>query len=338
MNNLNEFVQGAEGETRLTGLLRYVYKSRILNTSREGGVYDELNTLATGQKISAQGVMLYNSIGNDLASYVARDANPATATRGEADNISTLTKLVHMHNYFEAENDITYIVEAKGLKRLIDLTDGQITADTFSDNNVETIKTKKALILSIVESAYNATNEAEIENYKRSAITSEFVSGLFNYILENQYTKLTNTKPTYQYVTYSFGNDDAATLALADYASLNVVERDGLEGMLDALSYISANPSAMKANSAAIKDCFAKMGTETGKNSHLAQALYLTEAHQYIAMIRNPLILNSGEMFVPTDETTCDPAVDNNIYSNTFSFKAYGEYIHEFLSGATIVI
>lgn len=337
MSNLSEFTQGADGEVRLTGLLRYVYKSHILNTSLDGS-YDEYNTLASGQKITAQGVMLVNSLGNDLSSYVARDAN-ATTIKGEADRIATLSKIVHMQNYFEDGNDVTYQVEAKGLKRLLDLTTDQITATTFSDNNVETIKSKKNLIIGIVESAYNATNEANESDYKRSAIASEFVSGLFNYILENQYTKL-NSKAGYTYILFSFGNDDAETLVLSDYDELGIIERNGLEGVLDSLDYISASstPNSMKANSAAIKACFAKMGETDGNNSHIAQALYLTEAHQYLKVLRNPLILNSGEMFVPVDETTNDPMVANNVYSNTFSFKGYGEYIDSFLSGATISI
>ena len=341
MNNLNEFVQGTEGEIRLTGLLRYIYKSHILNTSLAGN-YDEYNTLTTGQKISAQGVMLNNSLGADLSSYIARDANALTPAKSDADKIATLSKLVHMHNYFEDEKDITYQVEAKGLKRLIDLTTDQITATTFSDNNIETIKSKKNLILNIVECAYNATNETDPALYKRSVITSEFVSGLFNYILENQYTKLDTTPKyaTYRYTLFSFGNDDAATLMLSDYNELDVVERDGLEGIIDSLSYIgtTSTPASMKANSESIKDCFTMMGKDAGNNSHLAQALYLTEAHQYIKLLRNPLVLNAGEMFVPVDETVTDPSVDNNIYSNTFSFKEYGEYIHTFLSGATILI
>ena len=341
MNNLNEFVKGAAGEDRLTGLLRFVYKSHILNTSL-AGEYDKYNTLDSGHKISAQGVMLKNSLGDDLSSYIARDANVATATKSEADKIATLSKLIHMHNYFEGEEenkiDITYQIEAKGLKRLIDLTTDQITANTFSDNNVETIKAKKGLILNIVECAYNATNETDEVNYKRSAITSEFVSGLFNYILENQYTKLDTTKPTYKYILFSFGNDDASSLVLSDYDELDKVERDGLEGIIDSLSYIgtTSTPASMKANSEAIKDCFVKMGRTAGNNSHIAQALYLTEAHQYIKLIRNPLVLNNGEMFVPVDETSNKPTENNNIYSNSFSFKAYGEYIHTFLSGVVI--
>ena len=337
MNNLNEFVQGSDGEVRLTGLLRYVYKSHILNTSLSGN-YQEFNVLPTGQKITAQGVMLFNSLGENLSSYVARDANKLT-TANNADRIASLSKIVNMQNYFEDSKDVTYQVEAKGLKRLIDLTTDQITSTTFSDNNIQTVKDKKNLILSVLDCAYNATNEANEADYKRSAIASEFVSGLFNYILENQYTKL-DTKPGYQYVLYSFGNADANTLVFSDYNSLGKVERDGLEGMIDSLNYIGASstPSSMKDNSAAIKACFAKMGQTNGNNSHLAQAIYLTEAHQYLKALHNPLILNSGEMFVPVDETTTVPTTDNNIYSNTFSFKGYGEYIDTFLSGATITI
>ena len=94
----------------------------------------------------------------------------------------------------------------------------------------------------------------------------------------------------------------------------------------------------MQANREQIRIKFAMMGEEPGKNAHMAQALYLTEAHQYLKALRNPAITNAGEQFVPVDETSKDPSVSNNIYSNTFSFKEYGERIANFLDGATIVI
>ena len=337
VNNMTDFAKGAEGEARLTGLLKFVYQSHIFNTS-QAGIYKQYNVI-DGHNVSAQGIMLYNSLGNDLSAYIARDADKLTPAKTALDKISTLSTIVHMENYFQDEVDITYQIEAKGLKNLVDLTDGQIDASTFNDNNVNTIKAKKALILGIVESAYNANGAADPAEYKRSAIVSEFISGLFNNILENQYTKL-ESKPTYQYVVFSFGNDDASALDITDYAELNKIERDGLEGMLDATDYISSTstPSSLQANREQIKAKFAMMGQEPGKNAHMAQALYLTEAHQYLLALRNPLVTNGGEMFVPVNETSKDPAVDNNIYSNTFSFKEYGERIDNFLNGATIII
>ncbi len=337
MNNMTDYARGTEGEAKVTGLLKFIYKSHIFNTS-QSGTYKQYNVV-DGHNVSAQGIMLYNSLGNDLSAYIAKDADKLTPAKVALDKISTLSTIIHMENYFDGENDITYQVEAKGLKTLVDLTDGQINATTFSDNDVNTIKSKKGLILGIIESAYNATNETDPSAYKRSAINSEFISGLFNTILENQYTKL-ETKPTYQYVVYSFGNDDASSLTLSDYTELNVIERNGLEGMLDSLDYIgsSATPSSMQANREQIRIKFAMMGQEPGKNAHMAQALYLTEAHQYLKNLRNPMITNAGEMFVPVDETSKDPNVSNNIYSNTFSFKEYGERIANFLDGATIII
>ena len=338
MNNLTDFVQGEGGEARLGGLLRFIYESRIFDTSRNNGVYKEYNVIS-GHNVSAQGIMLYNSLGSDLCAYVARDADSTTPAKEALDKIATFSTIIHMANYFEDEVNITSQVETRGLKRLIDLTNGQINANTFSDNSVETIKAKKSLILGIVESSYNTTNATDPAEYKRSAIVSEFISGLFNTILENQYTKLATDKPTYQYQVYSFGNDDAATLTLASYSDLNVIERDGLEGLLDSLQYITtANPHTLQANREQIKNCFTMMGRNPGENSHLAQALYLTEAHQYLLLLRNPLVTNGGEMFVPVNELSADPATDNNIYSNTFSFKEYGERIDNFLNGATILV
>ena len=245
-----------------------------------------------------------------------------------------------MHNYVHDAEDITYVVESKGLINLINTTDGNITADTFtSDTSVEGVKAKKAFILSIIENAYNSTGKTDPEDYQRSAIVSEFLSGLFNNILENQYTKL-DGKAGYTYVKFSFGNDDASTLVFSDYATLNVDEKNGLEGILDALDYIG-NPATMKTHVAELKQCFIKMGPSEDHNSNIARALYLTEAHQYFKNIRNPLLLDShGQMFLPIDETTCNVADDNNLYSYNdtfkFSFAAYGERIEAFLNEVVI--
>ena len=38
------------------------------------------------------------------------------------------------------------------------------------------------------------------------------------------------------------------------------------------------------------------------------------------------------EYFIPVDETTTDAEAPNNVYSNTFCFKEYGERVEAFLS------
>ena len=330
MTDLTSFISGATGEAKLEGLLRFIYESHIFNTHQDG-TYNAYNVI-DGRNISAQGIMLYKCLGDNLCDFIARDADPSTAAKDELDKMATLSKILHMHNY-EAIDIPTYHVEAKGLKKLVDTVGTSIDGSTFADNSIETIKAKKTLILSVVESSYNSDDEGH-----RSTIVSEFISGVFNNILENQYTKIDDNPATYVdyvYIPFSFGNDNAATLTLDDYSELSVIERDGLEGLLDALSYIG-NPLSMKSNRAEIRACFVKMGANPGENSHIAQALYLTEAHKYLMQLRNPLILNSGEQFVPVNEKSCNPLEDNNIYSNTFSFKEYGERIETFLEGAYI--
>lgn len=326
MNNITTFVEGASGEAKLEGLLKYIYTSHIFDTNKNNGEYHVANVVDE-HNITAQGIMLYNSLGNDLSSYIARDANPETAAKSAIDRIATLSKIVYMRNF---EDDLvdpvaTYHVEAKGLKSLLDATRNKITASTFEDKNVQTIKDNRDLISNIISSAYNADGEN-----RRSAIVSEFVSGLLNYIMENQYTTITGN-PTkyasYQFVTYSFGNDDAKTLVFSDYNDLNSVERDGAEGVIDSLQYITttATPSSLKAASTQLQACFTKMGGTPGNNSHVAQILYLSQAHP----ILKPFALYG---FTPVNELSKDPEVDNNVYSNTFSFKEYGERIGTFLA------
>ncbi len=339
MGNMTDFLKGEGGEEGLTGFMRFVYKSHIFNTSLDG-VYDKYN-LVDGHNITAQGILLYNSLGADLSAYIARDADDTTPEKTALDKIASLSKITHMHNYIHDAEDITYLVESKGLITLINKTDGNIDADTFtSDTSISGVKSKKALILDIIESSYNSTGKSNPEDYQRSAIVSEFISGVFNNILENQYAKLASDHPTYQYIPFAFGNDDAATLVFNDYRSLNVNERNGLEGILDSLDYIN-NPATMKANSAALKECFVKMGPDEDHNSNIARIIYLSEAHSLFLSLRSPFILDShGEEFVPIDETIADETLDNNLYSYNniykFSFANYGQRIEDFLNDIVI--
>ena len=340
MGNMTDFLKGEGGESGLQGFMRFIYKSHIFNTKLDG-TYDAYN-LVNGHNITAQGILLYNSLGDNLSAYIARDADSTTPERTALDKIATLSKIVHMHNYVHDAEDITYVVESKGLINLINTTDGNITANTFtSDTSIEGVKAKKAFILSIIENAYNSTGKTDPEDYQRSAIVSEFLSGLFNNILENQYTKL-DGKAGYTYVKFSFGNDDASTLVFADYSKLNVDEKNGLEGILDALDYLgTGDPLTIKTHVAELKQCFIKMGPNENHNSNIARALYLTEAHEYFKGLRKPYIINShGDQFLPIDETTCGVNDDNNLYSYNdtfkFSFAAYGQRIEDFLNDVTL--
>ena len=119
---------------------------------------------------------------------------------------------------------------------------------------------------------------------------SEFVSGFLNTILENQYSHIENDLLNdnvtrkyggYQYVTFSFGEDDPTQLSFESYDKLNAIERRGLKGLLDSLNYLSELASPVP-NFTAINSlvaCFEDMGATPETNSELARVLYLTEAH-----------------------------------------------------------
>ena len=358
MNNLKEFVNGSGDGKPLTGLLRFIYQSHIFNTSLSG-TYNAMNEIE-GRNVSARGILLYNSMGNDLHAYVARAVHDprevAVPAKEALDKMASLSKILAMKNYFDAEdNDITYQVESQGLKKLIELvdTDGkQINASTFSSNNIQDVKDRKDVILGIIECAYNATNKADPAEYQRSAIVSEFISGLFNTILENQYSKITNNPgsyPGYDYMAYGFGNDNAATLTIADYASLNKAERDGVEGILNCLDCFGSGTAiqiamSMIAHKDELKAYFAQMGQTPETNSIIARAIYLSEAHKYFKQLsENANVKDSGgNQFNCVDATTKDPTHTNNIYSYSeaykFSFKDYGERIDAFLNDAHITL
>ena len=353
INNLNDFIKAdsLEGSKGLKGLMKYLYDSHIFNTSQDG-VYNEYN-IVSGRKISAQGVLIINSLNDDLTTYIARGvADPRLAppeAKTTLDKMASMSKVFHMRHY----GDDTYLVESAGLSRLIDLVDGQITAETFGNtSDINTVKSKKALILSIVEASYNSTGKTDPAEYQRSTIVSEFISGVFNNILENQFKKITSSYPTYQYEIFAFGNDNASTLVFDDYASLNKIERDGLEGILNSLDYMEGGTplvvaANLKTHVSDLRSCFTLMGSEPGKNSEIAKVIYLSEVHEtfkniayYEVIPGTPAIHDShGNAFVPVDETSTDPTQTTptfNLYSNGFSFDWYGQYIEDFFNDVTI--
>lgn len=351
MSNMTQFVKDDTEDKCLPGLIRFIYNSHIFNTSLDGeyDVYNLVDRSGDGvyRKISARGILLYNSFGEDLRAYIARRANDPRlldpTVRYDLDKMSSLSVILNMESY----GDSTYLVESRGIKDLIFLTDGNIDASTFAVNNIETIKAKKNTILGIVEAAYNVYGvtldpaDPSIQ-YQRSAIVSEFISGVFNNILENQYNKITTTPAmaAYDYVAFSFGNDNASTLTFGDYDSLGEIERDGLDGVITALDYLSNNPATMRTKSAELKACFTLMGRHDSEaavqnNSWMARALYLTEAHNYFKALQNEHLLDShDEQFNPVDETSVDHTAGfpYNIYSDGFSFEQYGERIETFLN------
>ena len=338
INNLTEFVKTPQGVAGLKGVVKYVYKSYILNTNKEMENGYNQYYVVEGQQITAQGAVIVNSLGDSLTSYIARDADKTTDPSTKVEKISRISHLIHLDQYAEAETK-TYEVEAEGLINLVKSSDGKINDTTLSAEKIKDAdfrETTKPAILDVVASSYNATAELEEANYKRSVIASEFISGVLNNILENEYTKLDNPSnyPGYVYTLFSFGNDvDDGVITVNDYASLSKVEHDGLDGMIDSLQYVTsaeALKSATPETIAALKACFAKMGMTPGNNSKVAQAIYLAEAHSVFKVLG--LLPYHGHTFVPVNETINDPDLPNNVYSTSFCFKDYGDAIEEHLT------
>ena len=337
MDNLTNFVKTAEGQNGLRGLIRYLYCSRILNTNKdmENG-YNQFYTVE-GQHISARGALIVNSLGDDLSQYIARDADKTTPVATKIQQIARISQLLALDQYKDAEVK-TYTVEAEGLITLVTSADGKINATSLSADKLQTDEFRentKPALLAIIASSYNATNEADEINYKRSVIASEFISGALNNVLENEYVKLDDITnyPGYKYRLFSFGNDvDDGVITIEDYATMCKVECDGLDGMIDSLAQVKNITLGLTPEQiTALKNNFAKMGLENGKNSKVAQAIYLAEAHAKFKLLAAYPNLRM-EYFIPVDETTTDAEAPNNVYSNTFCFKEYGERVEAFLS------
>ena len=339
MSDINAFVNADTTGSRLTGLLRYVYESRILNTP-VGKAYRAYNT-DTGYNISAQGVLLYNILDTSgLSGFIARDALTTTAASSDLAKIQQLSIIIHMP-YEDSDAiaaGLTYEIEAKGLHNLItETSSSSIDASSFTgagNEDISAVQSVKTPLLNIISYSYDADGYGH-----RSAIVSEFVSGLLNNVLENEYNGLAG-KAGYAYHEFSFGKPSTEPLVqFSHYASLNEVERNGLEGILNSLTYASqlSNTAAVMTMSDSdrhtiadnLEGCFALMTTNVGGvdyNSEISRIVYLNNVHQVFKLFA--YVPNSAsQTFAASlvDETsTSTTAGSKTVYSVDFYFSSYG--------------
>ena len=338
LSDITAFINTDTTGARLTGLLRFIYESRILDTP-VGGNYRDYYTVS-GHQISAQGVLLYNVLDTSgLSGYIARDALTSTADSTTLDKIEQLSIIIHMPYL---DNDaisagLSYEIEAIGLRNLIiETSTSNIDANSFTgagNDDISTVQSLKTPLLNIISYAYNADGHGH-----RSAIVSEFVSGLLNNILENEYSSLSG-KAGYAYHEFTFGKPNSAShIEYAHYATLNEVERNGLEGILNSLSYLSElSPATLMAMSETdrhtladnLESCFALMTTTidaTKYNSEIGRIVYLNEVHaafKLFAAVPNAEH-NTFSASLVNETSTSTTAGSNTIYSVDFYFSNYG--------------
>ena len=346
MADINTFVTNDTTGSRLKGLIRFIYESRLLNTP-VGQNYQTYYQVS-GHQISAQGVILYNIFdASGLSGFIARDALTTTAESTDLDKIEQLSTIVHMpyEDYDAISEGLTYEVEASGLRDLIIVTkNANIDASSFTgagNDDISAVHDLEGPILSIVNYAYDADGEGH-----RSAIVSELVSGLLNNVLENEYNGLSE-KVGYAYNEFTFGKPASAPLiSFSHYSDINVIEKNGLQGILDSLTYIDelSDPVALAGMTDEdrheladnLEACFALMTTTIGTNkynSEIGRIVYLNDVHQVFklfAAIPNSEYHNFSASLV--DETSTSTAANTRtVYSENFYFSAYGTAFKEYI-------
>ena len=342
-DDISTFVdQDTTGE-RLKGLIRYIYESRILNTPTNGEYNDYY--LVSGKNISAQGVVLYNVFDNSgLSGFIARDAIIETSESSALDKISQLSYIVHMpKDDSDAINAyLTYETESRGLSRLIEVTNEyHIDASTFTgtgNDDINTVMGYKTPLLSIVNIAYDAD-----EIGHRSALVSEFVSGLLNNVLENEYVKL-NDKTGYTYNAFTFGKPVSETnIKFIHYNAINEIEKNGLNGILNAVDLasnlniptlltMSEEDRHALANDLEAEAAFALM-TTNNVNSEVARIVYLNDFHPVIKPIAPTNNKNSENFssYLVNEGSTSTSAGTNTVYSEDFFFSNYGTALKNYI-------
>ena len=345
VSNISDFIGADTTGSRLTGLLGYIYDSRILNTPA-GQEFRTYKTVS-GHKISAQGVLLYNTLNNSgLSGFIARDALTTTADSSALDRIQQLSIIIHMP-YEDADaiaDGLTYAIEAQGLSNMINITNtSNINADTFTgagNESINKVKSYKTPILNIVANSYNADGLNH-----RSALVSELVSGLLNNVLENEYNSLSG-KAGYAYNEFSFGKPDGVSdVRFSHYSTLNETEKRGLEGILNSLDYVGQlSPSSIpvtdeerKALADNLEGCFALMTTEINTvkyNSEIAKIVYLNNVHSYFKTITQNTMHSDHTVFDAelVDETSVSTLPDTKtLYSSNFFLSEYGTAFKDYL-------
>ena len=312
----------------LDGLVKYVYRSRILNTKADG-TYNRFND-NDGHNVTAQGILVYNTLGTDLTTYIAKDTTASTADdKTPLEKIASLSKIVHMQTTNEAGedlafDDIGYLVESTALNKMVAVTKDNTTgikADSIT--TISSIKSRKGTIMTIVQAAYDADGDG---SNHRSYIVSEFASGLFNKVFEIEYPKI-DTKGYAYNGAYLFGELNADLIDHHSYDDVNELEYNGVDGVLSMLDDLGEpiSPVTMKTNRVSLKDHFALMGSTPGENSMFGRIIYLAETHKAL----NDYLVPHG--FDAVDVASSDPADLDNVYSATFSFAEYGDRLKTFL-------
>ena len=310
------------GEKPLKGLVKFIYRSHILNTG-ENNVYNAYYLNGT-HKVTAQGVLIYNTLGNDLRGYISKDAQHTART--DLDRIASLSKLVHLQTTDTLGNPLAYDAigyapESEALVKMVaqtTQTGKEIDSTSFSSGNIKAVQDRKDVILAIVEAAYDPDGEGN-----RSYIVSEFVSGIFNTIFESEYSKITTKGYAYN-SAYYFGQIDAEQITKNSYNDINEVEYNGLNGILSTLDIfdeVNLGHTTMKNAASDLSSNFALMRTDD-ENSMIARVIYLAEAHQ---------TLKAMPGFTAVQDNTCASTGDN-VYSNTFSFAEYGQRLETYLN------
>ena len=120
---------------------------------------------------------------------------------------------------------------------------------------------------------------------------------------------------------------------------MNVIERNGLQGILDSLTYVNqlSDPSFIAGMSDAdrhaladgIEGCFALMTTEVGENhynSEIGRIIYLNNVHdifKLFAVIPNNEMHTFASSLVDSSSTSTSSG-SNTVYSQDFYFSNYG--------------
>ena len=342
VSDISDFVANDSTGERLEGLLRYVYESRILNTPH-GGEYRSYYTVSS-YKITAQGILLYNAFNNSgLASFIARDALTTTSESTALEKIQQLSIIVHMP-YEDSDaiaGGLTYTVESKGLTYLITETNNaNIDGSSFSgagQNDINNVKNNyREPILNIMNIAYNSDGSGH-----RSALVSELVAGLLNNVMENEYNSLYG-KAGYAFNEFTFGKPASeSSIKYKHYNSINLTEKNGLEGILNSLDYASQlNASTLMtmsddqrhelANN--LEACFALM-TTGGQNSEIARIVYLNDFHQVLkplAAVPNK-DMQAFVSYLVNETSTSTEADSRTVYSSNFSFATYGTALKNYI-------
>ena len=276
----------------LDGVFYFLYNSKTLDKT------DTPNTI----EIRARSLMLYNALENFQSYLIGNDKD---------NKIDSIEKIFTLTDSLDPN---AYLIEANGITKIIKRAGNRI--DGITVDNLRDEPDQKAMILDVIEYTYDRDDGGTgtaITN-ARAYFASEIVSGIFDDVLNTEYTDIVANYASDPRLTTFEANDVnkfyfaqkngggkatcANDITATTFDNLCEVERKGIDGLVEMTKYVNGeagrggtdlsnvdtNPFivAVTSHSSEMNAIFQTKFHSEGRDSRIAKVIYISRVAQTI--------------------------------------------------------